>query len=425
MKIYFTQFAFTFLLLFTIFTVHAQTGNRVFTGAEKTNFITIDLATPGTQSWSTDRMSTPGYFSATLGAIYTGASDASNINGYVKKYGNETYTFPVGDGTDLRTLTISAPATATDAYATAWISGSPSGNLDPTLPNAGSHDITSVVTPITMVSSIGQWDWQVGGNIGATGTGVGLIITVSIPDMTAFSPAIQLRLAGWNGTAWVDLSGGPTASGNTENSTLSGTMIAGITAIGIATTGNILPLHLKSFQSQEKDCAAFLNWATTNELNTDHFEIQQSNDGSLYKTAGIVTAKNTYQENNYSFTINQISGINYYRLKIIDKDGRFIYSPVEVVKSNCSLNKDYIKVYPNPVKKGIVFIHFITVTKGDAKLLLFNSNGQQIISRDINIITGSNKVKLGINNIPPGNYFIQLISIDNKIIFKPQKIIVE
>lgn len=425
MKIYFTKFSFTFLLLYTILQVNAQTGNRVFTGAEKTNFNTIDLATPGTQTWSTDRLSTPGYFSATLGAIYTGASDAVNINGYVKKYGNELYTFPVGDGTDLRTLTISAPVLTTDAYTTAWIFGNPSGNLDPTFPNAGPHDITSFISPITMVSSMGQWDWQVGSNIGATGTGVGLTITVSIPDMTAFSPTIQLRLAGWNGTAWVDLSGGPTASGNTENSTLSGTMIAGITAIGIATTGNILPLQLQSFYSQEKDCNVLLSWITTNEQNFSHFEIQQSDNGISYSKAGIVTAKNSNLENNYSFTINQISGVNYYRLKIIDKDGQYFYSNVEIINSNCSLNRDIINVYPNPVKKGIVVINFVTETKGSAKLLLINTTGQQIISRDVKINSGVNKVTLDVKNIPAGNYFIQVLTTNNKIIFNPQKIIVE
>jgi len=42
--------------------VFAQSGNHVFEGAEVVNFDTLDLATPGGQTWSTYRGATPGYF---------------------------------------------------------------------------------------------------------------------------------------------------------------------------------------------------------------------------------------------------------------------------------------------------------------------------------------------------------------------------
>jgi hypothetical protein len=48
----------------------------------------------------------------------------------VKKYGNTSFIFPVGTGTKLRSIEISAPTQSTDAYATAWIAGNPNNNLD-------------------------------------------------------------------------------------------------------------------------------------------------------------------------------------------------------------------------------------------------------------------------------------------------------
>ncbi|MES2773603.1 MAG: hypothetical protein V4722_05440 [Bacteroidota bacterium] len=212
--------------------------NHVFSPGEAIAYGPVNLATAGAQGWSTDRAAIPGYFSAYQGATYTGASDAANVNGYVKKYGNDAFVFPVGTGTDLRTLSMSAPSLATEAYATAWILGNPTSTTDPTAPNAGLHPVSAVTVPIIAVSPVGQWDWQA-----TSGNGVGLTITVSIPDMTVFSPANSLRLVGWNGTSWIDLSGSNTASGNTENSTLSGTMVAGITAVGIGSA--YLTLRLK------------------------------------------------------------------------------------------------------------------------------------------------------------------------------------
>jgi hypothetical protein len=166
------------------------------------------------------------------GSSYTGGNgDAQHVNGYVTKTGNDAFTFPVGSGTDARTLAISAPATITDQYSVAWIAGNPGTTGDPSNANA-MHAVTAVAGNIRAVNPAGQWDW-----VPVSGTGAGLTVTVSIPaGITA--PAANLRLAGWNGTSWVDLSGAPNATGNTEGSTLSGTMVSGIQAIAV---GNVAP----------------------------------------------------------------------------------------------------------------------------------------------------------------------------------------
>ncbi len=409
----------------TSFISKAQTGNRVFTGAEMVNFGTISLSTPAGKTWSTDRLATPGYFSATNGATYSNASDANNINGYVKKYGNQAFTFPVGSGTDLRTLSMSAPSAATDAYATAWILGDPSGNLDPTGPNSGPHDITSVTFPIRVVSPVGQWDWQVGSNIGATGNGNALFITVSIPDMTAFAPTAQLRLVGWDGTSWIDLSGSPTASGNTENSTLSGNMIPGITAVAIGSIWWVLPVKLTSFTAQEKSCGASLNWTTSNEENMDLYEIEQSNSGSNFQKIGSVNAIGHINENKYAYTASQTETVSYYRIKMIGKDGSTTYSPVERVKVNCTGTNDFVKVYPNPVKEGYVYLDFSSQISSIANIILVNAAGQRVTVKGTTIVQGNNIIKFDVSNVSKGVYFVQLISDDNSPVFKPQKIIIE
>jgi hypothetical protein len=413
-----------FLILVFIDTL-AQTGNHVFTGAQMTNFGTISLSTPASKTWSTDRLATPGYFSATNVATYSNASDLNNINGYVKKYGNQAFTFPVGNGTDLRTLTIGAPTSVTDAYATAWILGNPSGNLDPTGPNGGPHNVLSVTFPVRAVSIVGQWDWQAGVDMGNTGDGVSLSITASIPDMTSFANTPSLRLVGWNGSSWIDLSGSATATGNTENSSLSGYMQAGISAIGIGSTWYVLPVKLLSFTAREKACGASLNWTTTNEENMERYEIEQSNNGNTYVKSGVVNARGTNNETKYAFTTSQSATDAYYRLKMVDKDGSYSYSQVEHVKINCKTSNNNVTVYPNPVTDGYLFLNFSTESTGAAKIMLNNALGQQLKTLDIKVNAGNNIIKFESGRLPKGIYFIQIISTGNKSIFQAQKIIVE
>jgi gliding motility-associated-like protein len=223
-------------LVFMLPMQHLKAQNDVSSGGELAVFASLDLAT--SPSWTTDRAAIPGYFAWVSGStLYSGQDDSHNINGYVKKYGADAFVFPVGTGSDLRTLTMSAPATATDAYATAWIVGNPSTTGDPTNANA-MHSTTSFSGLLVAVSPVGQWDWQA-----ISGTGAGLTITLSIPTISGagLTVAADLRLVGWNGTTWVNL-GTAGASGLTENSTLSGTMIAGIQAIGIGAVDTTPPL---------------------------------------------------------------------------------------------------------------------------------------------------------------------------------------
>ena len=219
-----------FLFVMAVFFIpiqEANSQNYVVSGGEVVVISNLDFAT--STIWETNKSSNPGYFTWSNGSEnYSGASDANHINGYVKKIGSQGFTFPVGSGTDLRTLQISAPASTTSEYAVAWLDGNPDSTPDPTNSNQ-LHATTAVSGTIKAVSSVGQWDW-----LPVNGTGEGLTVAVSIPALSGdmFTNLADIRLVGWNGSAWVNL-GTSGASGLTENSTLSGTMIAGIQAIGI------------------------------------------------------------------------------------------------------------------------------------------------------------------------------------------------
>lgn len=235
--------------LLLVLSLSTSAQNRV-SEHEAVNFGTIHLPTAAASQekapWKTSTDHTRiGYWAAAGNAQYTGASDDKYfIDGYVKWFvtaPGQSFTAPVGstlENNELRNLTISGSTAPGDIFATAYWKGSPSQYPDLTSPHDGLHSVTSVGPGIGSVSPSGWWDWQ-----DFSITGAGRTITVDIPDMTSFSSAANLRLVGWNGTQWVNLSTSATASGNTNHSTLAGTMQAGITAIAIGSTStaSLLP----------------------------------------------------------------------------------------------------------------------------------------------------------------------------------------
>lgn len=397
----------------------AAQGNYVFSGAEYATLTNVDLATPVGQTWGTYRGAIPGYFSATGTATYTGASDAAHINGYVKHYAdaaNQAFTFPVGTGTDLRSLSLGGTIPASATYAAAWIAGDPGTTPDPTDPGSGIHDRHSADAVILGVSNAGQWDWQ-----DISGNANGVTITVSVPDMTGFaSTASDLRLVGWNGSRWVDLSGAATASGLAENSTLSGTMISGISAIGIGSLAFPLPVTLTSFDARAEGCQALLQWQTSHEKDFRGFDVEKSIDGRSFYSCGYQEARRSATGSDYQMNLGQEETQAYYRLKLWEENGSFSYSPVRTVRSDCRNDISHIRIYPNPVVtgNGQVTISFRSDYKGIVHVAVTNTLGRQLFKETLPAtIDGIQTLVLPTSQLSSATYYIQVTDAGGQTLF--------
>lgn len=112
----------------------------------------------------------------------------------------------------------------------------------------------------------------------------------------------------------------------------------------------VLPLQLVRFNADKRGQAVQLSWSTMNELNTSHFELERSKNGLQFQHITQVKAAGNFNiTKDYTYT-DQLpeKGFNYYRLKQVDKDGKFVYSPVRLVNFSDLI----ITVYPNPIKRG-------------------------------------------------------------------------
>ncbi len=190
-----------------------------------------------------------------------------------------------------------------------------------------------------------------------------------------------------------------TASGSFYNYSI-GTIVS---VFGVA-----LPLNLLDFTARKiKEQIIQLDWTTSHESNIDKFELEKSVDGIYYKSIGTVKAKeNTTAKTNYCFQDkNQtlpLPDILYYRLKQIDLNGKYVYSPVRVLIWNNSKN-NFLKVFPNP-------------SNGVFKILLGNGNNFTTDSKTEIIITdGAGKQVYHFTDKVPTNSIFNLDLRNNSV----------
>ncbi|HVX48864.1 MAG TPA: M36 family metallopeptidase, partial [Chitinophagaceae bacterium] len=177
-----------------------------------------------------------------------------------------------------------------------------------------------------------------------------------------------------------------------------------------------LPVTWGNFTIRKNNSTALLEWETLQEINAGRFIIERGSDGVNFDEIGSVNAiGNSAKGANYSFTdVSPLQGINYYRLKQVDRDGSFDYS--EIRSLTFSSLTGAIAVSPNPAKDKIA----VTVA-GNTKLLtvyLVNSAGQRVRTYTMQ---GQYKL-LALPPVAAGVYYIRIkgdgISSEKKIIIE-------
>ena len=161
----------------------------------------------------------------------------------------------------------------------------------------------------------------------------------------------------------------------------------------IVVSAGPLPVQLTSFAGTYSNGIASLNWQTSQEFNSDHFELFKSTDGSNFTSAKtIAAAGNSNTVKNYQYQ-DQVSAnaANYvfYKLKQVDKDGKFTFS--SIIKLSLGDTHAIFQLFPNPVVNN--FTASFTATKSaTATLMIRNTTGQTVYSITVNVIKGNNSV---------------------------------
>ena len=256
------------------------------------------------------------------GALVTNTTNASFVNGPVRKRGNTNFTFPVGKSGVYRPITITSPGGNSALFFTAeYFLGDPSITfgtpLDATLDHISQCewwilDRSAAQTPLVTLS----WD--------ATSCGV-----TSLPD---------LRVAEWYLGQWRDRGNGGTTGTVAAGTVLTAgpqSQFAAPTPWTLASISdeNPLPIELISFDAVAQKDVVLAQWSTTSEWNNEGFNVERSADGLSYASIGqIPGAGNSMQQLWYELVDHSpLPGLSYYRLRQTDLDGTCTLSQVVAV----------------------------------------------------------------------------------------------
>jgi autotransporter-associated beta strand protein len=126
-----------------------------------------------------------------------------------------------------------------------------------------------------------------------------------------------------------------------------------------------------------------VSWKLENENRIAHYLLERSEDGLHFNTLKLVNAAGKPDPVHYSEADEiPFPGNNFYRVKIVDSNGKELFTDVVVVR--WQENKKDIVVYPNPIKGGIIRLHFLKQPAGSYLIKLFSETGQLLMERKVN-----------------------------------------
>ena len=262
-----------------------------------------------------------------------------------------------------------------------------------------------------------------------SGSGAALSTLISGKTVTVFSPYIDVVTTGANAGAYTltyppgfaslghdyllgSVDGGtsytvlaPVSPYNVAGGTVNPSSIAvpsGSSRIAFATTTMVLSFKLLSLNAvPAANSAILLNWVTGTEANNRGFYIERSADAGIsWSNLGFVSTKAAGGNSNaiLSYKFNDpspVNGINYYRLRQTDIDGKTTLSYIV----SAMISGTGVKIYPNPVNNVLQ----VTGANPDARFTITGMLGQTLI-------TSTNIRAINVSALLPGNYCLQILS---------------
>jgi hypothetical protein len=174
---------------------------------------------------------------------------------------------------------------------------------------------------------------------------------------------------------------------------------------------NTLPVTLTNLSATPHDQSILLQWSTSSEINNAGFEVQRSKDGATWSVLAFVEgAGNSNSFIKYHYTDEKLSnGVRYYyRLKQIDIDKRFAYSPIVSAMLDAVEGFVLEQNYPNPSHNETI-IKFTLPQRAKVNLSLFDISGRlvRVLVREPKD-SGTHAVTVNVGSLTKGLYFYKL-----------------
>ncbi len=176
-----------------------------------------------------------------------------------------------------------------------------------------------------------------------------------------------------------------------------------------------LPIELTTFETRTNACDVSLYWETATEQNFGYYQIEASRDGRNF--AAVAQQKpespNSLETRRYKYAVPAKYEDHYFRLKAVDLDGSFEYSPLVFAKAPCARDKYSMSLYPNPNFTSRLTVEVNSATAAEqVQLHILNAQGQIIQLQKVDIAIGSNLVQVDTEELASGTYYVRIIGIE-------------
>ena len=167
----------------------------------------------------------------------------------------------------------------------------------------------------------------------------------------------------------------------------------------------VLPVELTAFSAYKAEEGVVLSWNTASEINNDYFDIERSIDGQQFEQVGRVAGHGTTAlPQSYRWVdLSSLSGITYYRLKQVDFDGDFAYSPLVFVDQYA---QPQYRIYPNPSKGVFTLDVGNPLEEDELSYQVSDLSGKVVDTGQLPVV--SNRVRLDLKDLERGTYYLML-----------------
>lgn len=139
----------------------------------------------------------------------------------------------------------------------------------------------------------------------------------------------------------------------------------------ITSVGVITPVKFAGINASVANNVVKLNWSIETELGINSYVIERAINADNFSAIGSLEAK---KAGKYAWVDNAPnSGVNYYRIKALENDGKLSYS--NVIKISTDKANTSVAVYPNPVSNGKLNVQVSGINKGNYTANFYNMNG--------------------------------------------------
>jgi N-acetylneuraminic acid mutarotase len=253
--------------------------------------------------------------------------------------------------------------------------------------------------------STNQWAWIKGDNTAALGAVYG---TQGI-QAAANKPGARDEMR----VSWVDASGNLWLFGGDGYITTGG--FEGYLNDLWKLSPVVLPVTISNIKAYERNTGINVEWTFSQEIDMDRYEVEKSTAGVNFNRTGTVVSSGNHSNTiSYSwFDANPNPGANFYRVKMIGKNGQITYT--QIVKVVIGRGGD-ITIYPNPTINNSFALQLNVQPKGNYDIRIINTVGQTVFKSVIAHAGGSRTETIQLpQSMSKGIYNLEVISTDGRL----------